>query len=177
MSGWWMSVWPQMCIYIYIYIYIYTLIHNLYIHIINIITKYCKNINFAHMLEQCGLFLWYIFVIYPVDKTALLEALKSTILAIIKKWVCTSVSHLLPCQVVRLEVGRCISASGWRTEQSCWPDCSCASSLPGAGGRPGAGGTRGAVAMAVMPSILDVRKSTCLQSASERHKSKSNSEE
>jgi len=55
--------------------------------------------------------------------------------------------------------------------------CSCASSLPGAGGRPGAGGTRGAVAMAVMPSILDVRKSTCLQSASERHKSKSNSEE
>lgn len=37
MSGWWLLVWPQICIYIYICTYIH--IHNLYIHIISTIIK------------------------------------------------------------------------------------------------------------------------------------------
>lgn len=84
MSGWWMLVWPQICVFIYICTYIH--IHNLYIHVINIITKYCKNINFAQIPDLSEIILCCIYVTYPVHMTTLLEALQST-LAVVKESV------------------------------------------------------------------------------------------
>lgn len=158
----------------FIYICTYIHIRNLYIHVINTITKYCKNINFAQIPDLSEIILCCIYVTYLVHMMALLEALQST-LAVVKGSV--FLSHLVPRQEVRLGVGPCISASAWRTERSCWPACSCESPRPGAAGRPGAGGARGAAERAALPSTLDAEMSTRLRSASERHKPKSNSEE